>query len=101
MIRHIVLWKLDESYSTEEKTTIKTELRNKLLGLKNLVPELKEIAVCFNEEKANSTNFDVMLESEFTSLDDLQAYVVHPEHVKVGNYLKTLNVQRAAIDFSC
>jgi hypothetical protein len=32
-------------------------------------------------------------------MEDLKTYQVHPEHLKVVEYVKTLNLKRAAIDY--
>lgn len=99
MIRHIVLFKLEDDYSGQEKETIKTELKAKLLELKDKIDELKALSVWFKAEKAVATNSDVMLDTSFDSLDALERYRVHPDHVKVVEHLKTLKLQRASIDF--
>jgi len=99
MIRHIVLWKLDNSYSTEEKAEIKKQLNSKLLHLNGKIDQLSYLEVSFNSEIANQTNFDIMLDSAFESMENLQIYQEHPEHVKVRDYIKTLKLNRAAIDY--
>lgn len=99
MIRHIVLWKLDNSYSTQEKNEIKKQLKDKLTHLTKVINELVTLEVCFNSEKAAESNYDIMLDSTFKSMDDLKIYQEHPEHVKVGSFIKSLKVQRSAIDF--
>ncbi len=40
MIKHIVLWKLDESYNPAEKEAINNALRKKLLDLEEEISEL-------------------------------------------------------------
>ena len=99
MIRHIVLWKLENVYTDNEKANIKTQLKTMLLDLKPKISELKGIEVNFNSEKAGAANFDIMLDTSFNSMEDLDKYRVHPDHLKVAEYLKTLNLQRASIDF--
>ena len=99
MIRHIVLWKLDSEYSGTEKANIMTQLKTMLLDLKPKIHELKSIEVWFNSEKAGAANFDVMLDTSFGNMDDLDKYRIHPDHLKVAEYLKTLKLQRASIDF--
>jgi hypothetical protein len=99
MIRHIVLWKLDSSYSTEEKNDIKKQLEVKLTHLLSIIDQLSYLEVSFNSEKATDSNYDIMLDSAFESMEDLKIYQEHPEHVKVGAYIKSLKAQRAAIDY--
>jgi hypothetical protein len=100
MIKHIVLWKLDDSYSTPEKDAIKIALRKKLFDLKEEIRELQHIEVYLNSPEASMHNFEVMLETIFSSLEELAVYQAHPSHIKVAEYIASLKLQRAAIDFS-
>jgi len=100
MIRHIVLWKLDTSYSSEEKTKIKKQLKDMLLHLQGKIDQLQTIEVNFNSENAAASNYDIMLDSSFESFYDLKIYQEHAEHLKVVDYIKTLKLQRTAIDFN-
>jgi hypothetical protein len=99
MIKHIVLWKLDASYSDLEKEEIRNEFRQKLVGLKDQIQVLLNLEVYLNSDKASGSNFDILLETIFNSFDDLNTYQLHPSHIKVVEYVKTLKLQRAAIDF--
>ncbi len=99
MIKHLVTWKLDESYSTDEKTELLKEMTAQLNGLKGKVEVLKHLSVHTNSPAANASNFDLLLDTEFLSINDLNAYQVHAEHQKVVQYIRTLKLQRAAIDY--
>jgi hypothetical protein len=100
MIKHVVLWKFDAVYSDNEKEKIRNEFRSKLYQLKNDVPELLHIEVYYNSEKASALNYDIMLDTVFDTYDDLIAYQIHPAHVSVAEYVRTIKLQRAAIDFT-
>jgi hypothetical protein len=99
MIHHIVLWKLDDTYSSNEKTEIKKQLKDKLLNLLHYIDELRSIEVNFNSENAVADNFDIILDTKFDSIQDLKKYQIHPDHIKVAEYLKTLKLKRASIDY--
>lgn len=99
MIKHIVMWKLDESYSEAEKKSNAVELKDKLLGLDGKIDELVSIAVYLNSDKAPGTNFDIMLDTEFKNFDDLNIYQVHEEHLKVVSFVKSLKMQRVCVDY--
>ena len=100
MIRHVVLWKLDASYSEPEKAALLKEFRTRLLELKNHIAVLKQIDVYINDTEAAKGNFDIMLDTLFQTMNDVTTYQVHPQHVKVAEYVKNLKLQRAAIDFT-
>ena len=97
MLKHIVLFKLNEM-EADEKTLALNKMKEMLLGLEAVIDELKFIEVGLNHE-LNSTNHDLSLITEFNSLDDLKAYAVHPEHVKVVDYVKTIAQERACVDY--
>lgn len=99
MIKHIVLWKLDDSYSFTEKENILKTFSEKLLGLSGKIDELKSLSVHINSKEASSGNHDIMLDTTFNNYIDMDAYQVHPEHQKVVDYVKTLKRHRACIDF--
>ncbi|WP_044206486.1 Dabb family protein [Flammeovirga sp. OC4] len=78
MINHTVLFKLKE----ETTATQKQELIDALQALGGKIDELKEIQVKENFSD-RSKGFDVVLYSIFDSKEALEAYQVHPAHVKV------------------
>ncbi len=98
MINHVVLFKLKD-YSAEEKAQIIVELKGKLLALKNIISEAKYIEVGENYE-LESKSYDLALLSHFESVEDLDAYRVHPEHLKVVARIGEVTVARAAVDFT-
>ncbi|MBN1950137.1 MAG: Dabb family protein [Bacteroidales bacterium] len=100
MIKHVVLWKLDGSYPEKEKKSILKEMRSRLMALDRSITLIQHLEVYLNDQDASETNFDIMLDTVFNSLQDLETYQVHPDHLKVGEYLKGLKLQRSAIDFT-
>lgn len=100
MIKHIVLWKLDDSYAPAEKDAIKIALQKKLLDLEEEISELLHIEVYFNSPKAAPKNFDILLDTVFNSMEDLAKYQTHAAHQKVVKYIQTLKLQRSAIDYN-
>ncbi|MBN2486066.1 MAG: Dabb family protein [Bacteroidales bacterium] len=99
MIKHIVLWKLDEAYSATEKKEILSVFREKLEALRGKIEGLQSLVVNFNEHSAPTGNYDIMLETTLESMAAIEAYQVHPEHMKVVDFVNTLKRQRACIDF--
>ena len=48
----------------------------------------------------NSKNeYDAILISEFETMEDLETYKNHPEHIKVSNLCKSIRIDRQAIDY--
>ncbi|MBO5106140.1 MAG: Dabb family protein [Clostridia bacterium] len=98
MVKHIILWKIDEKFSKEEKQKIMTEAKRELEALKGKVPGLLEIKL--QTEKLPSSNADMMLDSTLENEDALKAYQVHPDHVTVANdFVRPFTSERLCLDF--
>ena len=99
MIRHIVIWKLDDSYIPEEKLALISEMEKQLRSLKGKVTQLKSMEVQRNAAQAAETNFDIILDTTFDSITALSEYQEHPEHKEVVARLSKIKKHRAAIDY--
>jgi DNA-binding Lrp family transcriptional regulator len=99
MIKHVVLFKLAAFAEGNSKHENALYLKDKLENLESLIPELSKIEVVLNIPGVSDQNFDLMLIAEFENLQDLDVYINHPEHVKVGSFLSKVRTDRAAIDF--
>ena len=98
MVKHVILWKLKEEFSVEEKEQIKAGIKSGLEGLKGQVPGLLEIAVHTNG--LPSSNADVMLDSAFENEEALKGYAVHPAHVEVADTkVRPFTKTRTCLDF--
>lgn len=98
MINHVVMFKLKKYESDSEKQNVICSIEDALLGLSGKINELKYIEVGVNYELA-AKSFDVCLITHFESLDGLEVYRVHPEHLKVVELISQHVVERAAVDF--
>lgn len=98
MINHVVLFKLKD-YQEEEKAKIIAELKDLLEGLKDKIDEVKFIEVGTNYE-LQAKSYDIVLLSHFDSVEDLDKYRVHPEHLKVVERIKETTSERAAVDYT-
>lgn len=98
MINHVVLFKLKEFENEDQKAVVRNKIKNGLLSLKGKIDELKYIEVGLDHQ-LNSASFDICLITHFESLKDLDAYQVHPEHIKVTELVKPNVSARAAVDF--
>ncbi len=97
MINHVVLFKLNE-YPEEEKKKVIAEMKSLLEALKDKIEELKFIQVGVNYQ-IKSRSFDIALITHFNSLEDLDIYRDHPEHIKVVEKIAGWAASRAAVDF--
>lgn len=98
MVKHIILWKLKDELSPEQKESVKQGIKAGLEGLRGVVPGLVDIHVRTNG--LPSSNADVMLDSTLADADALKGYAVHPAHVEVANTkVRPFTQSRMCLDF--
>lgn len=101
MVRHVILWKLNEELSAEEKVNVKKGIKEGLEGLLGQVPGLLEIKVHI-DGRLESSNADVMLDCLLESAEALKGYAQHPAHLAVANgKVRPYTVLRTCLDFEC
>ena len=86
MIRHIVMWKLKESAegkTKEENISVISELLYALVGE---IEQIKKMEIGADVSRS-AASMDLVLITEFESVEALRAYAVHPKHVKVAEYI--------------
>lgn len=81
MIKHIVAVKL-KNYEEMIK------LEKEFIELKNDIPIIKEIIVNHNVYLKRETNYDLLFNVIFDTIEDMEAYLIHPIHVEFGKKLK-------------
>ena len=98
MIKHIVIWKLKDFGEGARKSENAQNIKVQLEGLKNKIKEVSSLEVGININDSASS-YDVVLYSEFASLEDLKKYQNHPEHVKVGDFIIKVRLDRKVVDY--
>ena len=99
MIKHLVFFKLAGEAEGNAKAENILLVKEKLEALKAVIPVIRKIVVFQNHPRASSENYDIVLDSEFDSLEDLKIYAEHPEHLKVGEFIAKVRIGRTAIDY--
>lgn len=98
MVHHVILWKLKEGLSKQEKEEVLKNIKENLEALHSKVPGLIDITVI--TEPLASSNADVMLDSLLENEEALKGYQVHPEHVKVADtYVRPYTEVRMCMDY--
>jgi antibiotic biosynthesis monooxygenase (ABM) superfamily enzyme len=100
MIRHIVMFRFKEEAEGKTKKENVLATKKMLEALPAKIPQIKESHVLLNTEGASDENADLILISDFDSLESLNEYIVHPDHKAVGAFMRPLRESRAAIDLS-
>ena len=83
MVHHVILWKLKEGLSEQEKKEVLKNIKENLEALDGKIPGLVSITVITHP--LASSNADVMLDSLLENEEALKGYQIHPKHVKVAD----------------
>ncbi|MGO4594815.1 Dabb family protein [Leifsonia sp. 2TAF2] len=95
-IRHVVSWKLATGDATE-RAEHAARIKRGLESLPAVIPQLRSLQVGIGVVPGD--DYDVVLISDFDSLDDIQLYQEHPAHLEVAGFIRSVVASRAAVDF--
>ena len=94
MITHIVLFKLADPTAENLEAT-----RNKLLSMDGKIDLLRYLEVGVDLIRSERS-YDIALTTRFDSLDELQAYQIHPYHAgEVVPHMKSVCSAIVAVDY--
>lgn len=97
MIRHIVLFKLQAFASETAKTNKLNEIKDAFDALPSQIDVIKNLEVGLNVNPAEA--FDICLRVDVDSLETLDVYSKHPDHVAVGGILRPVVESRSCVDY--
>ena len=97
MVKHIVMFQLKETLSAEEKMDVMNRFKAAIEALPATINVIRKVFVGLNINEAEK--WDICLESEFDTLEDVKAYAVHPDHVAAAGILKDAKKDRACVDY--
>ncbi len=97
MIKHIVMWDL-EGDTPEAKALAIERLSRSFESLRGRIPGLLHLEIGADSSRVDYA-CDVVLYSEFESQKALDAYAVHPEHLRVKDELQGLRIARHQVDY--
>ena len=90
MVKHVILWKLKEELTAEEKENVKAGIKEGLEGLAGKVPGLVDVKV----------NINGLPSSTVTDADALKAYSTNPLHVAVADgKVRPYTAVRSCLDY--
>ena len=99
MVKHIVMFKFLESAEGRTKKENLEIAANMLKDLQGKIPTLVASEVCFNDEKAAKSNYDMILLADYNDWEGLDEYIVHPLHKAVGEFMKGVRESRTCVDY--
>lgn len=93
VIKHIVFFKLKEPTAENIERTVQV-----LRDMEGKIPMLRSIEAGADVIRSERS-YDLALIVEVDSLEDLQAYAVHPVHQEVIRYINTVKDHTLSVDF--
>ena len=98
MLRHIVMWNYKDGFTDQQNQENAQKVKSKLEALKSSISEVIELKVYVNA--LSSSNMDIMLDSTFENEETLYAYKIHPEHMRLVDFIGTVLQNRTVFDYS-
>ena len=98
MVKHIVMWNI-QGGPEEGKAAAIDRVKAAFEALRDKIPGLLHIEIGVDRSGVDYA-CDVVLYSEFESQAALDAYAVHPEHLRVRQAIEGLRVARHQVDYA-
>jgi len=92
------MWRLKEFAAGASREENAKKLKESLEDLKDKIEDIKAIEVGINFNSSPAA-FDVVLYSEFSDMEGLDAYQNHPEHLKIVDFVGEIRSDRAVVDY--
>lgn len=97
MVKHIVMFRFKDDVDENTRKEVANSFRKGILDLKDVIPTIGNIEVGFNINPDEQWN--ICLNSEFRTLEDVIDYGKNPNHVKVAGRLKPYIAERCCVDY--
>lgn len=99
MIRHVCMFEFLEKAEGRTREENLAIVKSMLEALPKAIPQIRSSSVALNAEGAPQDNWHLVLIADFDSLEDLETYRVHPDHVAVIRFMRPMRASRACVDF--
>ncbi|KAA0891345.1 Dabb family protein [Oryzomonas japonica] len=94
MITHIIFFKLSDASPENLAVT-----QGKLLSMQGKIPQLRHLEAGIDIIRSERS-YDIALVTKFDSLDDMQAYQIHPYHAgEVLPHMRSVCSSIVAVDY--
>ena len=98
MIRHIVMWNLQDHAEGADKAANIEKAKKLLLTCANVVPGIRSFEVATATPGMDCTN-DLVLHMLLDDAQVLAAYQNHPDHLAIKPFMKAVASERRCMDF--
>ncbi|WP_268796390.1 Dabb family protein [Pseudomonas huanghezhanensis] len=96
-IKHIVMWDVKGETAAEKRRSIEI-IKNCFESLRGRVPGLVHIEIGVDFSRIDYA-CDLVLYSEFSSLEALAKYATDPEHIRIKHEIGDLRIARHQVDY--
>ncbi len=94
MVKHVVMWKMNEKNTEENLEKMKRELQT----LKNSISYVEELEVGIDYLQTPASA-DIVLITSFRDQAQLDSYRTHPAHLKVVEFVNKVTASRLVVDY--
>jgi len=98
MLKHIVMWKLQDFAEGAGKKENALKIKAGLEALKSKIKKMKFLEVGISISDAVDF-YDIVLTTAFDSAKELESYQKHPEHVKIAGFIGKVRLERKVVDY--
>jgi len=98
MIKHIVMWDVRGESATERERAA-LQVKRIFEGMRGRIPGLRHLEVGVDVSRVDYA-CDVVLYSEFESMDALKQYAHHPVHLQARAELEGVRIARHQVDYT-
>ncbi len=98
MIRHIVMFKLKEFDNETDKKAAAIKVLERLNELPKTIDLIRKFEAGVDIRKLE-WSYDISLVMDFDSMNDLDAYTIHPAHKEFVAFNKDYSVAKVCIDY--
>jgi hypothetical protein len=92
------MWKLKKFAEGKDKLGNAKIIKIDLENLQNKIDKIRHIEVGININESEQA-YDVVLYSEFDSVEDLNLYENHPDHVRISEFISKVRDIRVVADY--
>jgi len=96
-IRHIVMWRVCGESAAARRANAQ-RVRDAFAGMCGLIPGMTHLEVAIDESGVDYA-CDVVLLSDFESVEALSAYASHPAHLRAKQAAGELRIARYQVDY--
>ena len=99
MIRHVCMFKFKDEADGRSKAENVAITKSMLDRLPETIKYILNSETFVGATAQKPDNYDLNIISDFESLETLEKYKVHPDHVAVGDFMRPVRISRTCIDY--